>query len=295
MFGLFSGGGLGFGWFVGAGQEHGEEIALVGFSGCCGSPVFGDEAVDDGVEVGFGSAEFDEAGDREMEKVFEPGKGDDEVVEAHDGVDFIVDGADVGGDFGVEEGAGDDFERERHAGSGDVDGLAGLPLVAMGCGDGDDLSSVGGDALAMEGGGGDAALADVDGVVGGDEAFAEKYLHATDGTFFDEVGGVGNEDVLDVSGVVDEDDRSAHETVVGDVAVCFVKVFEEPDGIAELDPAAEHVDVQRVAQTGELLHDSGGRRCNGRDVRGFDFGAHASTMDALRVGFAAEILFATMS
>ena len=45
-----------------------------------------------------------------MEKVFEPGKGDDEVVEAHDGVDFIVDGADVGGDFGVEESAGDDFE-----------------------------------------------------------------------------------------------------------------------------------------------------------------------------------------
>ena len=30
-------------------------------------------------------------------------------------------------DLGVEEGAGDDFERERHHGGGDVEGLAGLP------------------------------------------------------------------------------------------------------------------------------------------------------------------------
>ena len=59
VFGLFSGGGLGFGGFVGAGKEHREEIAFVGFSGGCGISVFGDETVDDGVEVGFGSAEFD--------------------------------------------------------------------------------------------------------------------------------------------------------------------------------------------------------------------------------------------
>ena len=45
-------------------------------------------------------------------------------------------------------------------------------------GAGDDLVSVGGDALAVEGGRGDVALAHVDGVVGGDEAFAEQDLHA---------------------------------------------------------------------------------------------------------------------
>ena len=78
----------------------------------CGFAVLGDEAVDDGVEAGFGSAEFDEAGDGEVEEGFDAGEGDDEVVEAHDGVDFVVDGADVVGDFGVEEGAGDDLERE---------------------------------------------------------------------------------------------------------------------------------------------------------------------------------------
>jgi hypothetical protein len=53
-------------------------------------------------------------------------------------------------------------------------------------GAGDDLVAIGGDALAMEGGRGDAALADVDGVVGGDEAFAEEDLHAADGALFDE-------------------------------------------------------------------------------------------------------------
>ena len=63
----------------------------------------------------------------QMEVATRAGHGDEEVVEAHDGVDFVVDAADVGGDFGVEEGAGDDLERERHHGGSDVDGCAGLP------------------------------------------------------------------------------------------------------------------------------------------------------------------------
>ena len=192
--------------------------------------MFGDEAIDDGVEAGFGFAKFDDAGDGEVEEGLDSRKGDDEVVEAHDGVDFVVDGADVGSDVGVEEGAGYDFERERHAGGGDVDGLAGLPLVAVGGGDGDDLVSVGGDALTMKGRCGDAALADVDGVVGGDEAFAEKDLHAADGALLDEACGVADEDVLDIAGIVDEDDGGAHEAVLGDVAVGSEEVFEEKDG-----------------------------------------------------------------
>ena len=142
--------------------------------------------------------------------------------------------------------------------------LAGLPLVAVGCGDGDDLVSVGGDALTMEGGSGDAALTDVDGVFGGDEAFAEQDLHAADGALLDEVLGVGDEDLLDVAGVVEEDDGCAHETVVGDVAVGLEEVFEEPDGVAELDPGPEHVEGQREAEAGDLLGDSGcGGRCRG--------------------------------
>ncbi len=244
--------------FVGAGEEHGEEVAFVGFAVGGGFAVLADEAVDYGVEAGFGSAEFGEAGDGEVEEVFEAGEGDDEVVEAHDGVDFVVDGADVGGDFGVEEGAGYDLERERHAGGGDVDGLAGLPVVAVGGGDGDDLVGVGGDALAMEGGRGDAALADVDGIFGGDEAFAEEDLHAADGALFDEAVGVVDEDFSDVVGVVDEDDGRAHEAVVGDVAVGLEEVLEEADGVAEFDPGLEGVEGKRVAQAGGILRDLGG-------------------------------------
>src|SRR6266700_699362 len=116
--------------------------------------------------------------DWDGEEGLDAGEGDDEVVEVHDGVDFVVDGADVGRDVGVEERAGYDFEREGHAGGGDVEMLVRLPLVAVGLGDGDDLVSVGCDAVTMEGGSGDAALADVDGIFRGDEALAEQDLHA---------------------------------------------------------------------------------------------------------------------
>jgi hypothetical protein len=173
----------------------------------------------------------------------------------HDGVDFVVDGADVGGDVGVEESAGYDFQRERHAGGGDVENLAGLPLIAVRLGDGDDALSVGGDALAMEGGSGDAALAFVDGIFGGDEAFAEQDLHASNGALLDEVLGVGDEDLVDVAGVVEEDDGGAHETVVGDVAVVFEEIFEEADGMAELDPGAEHVEREREAEARDFFDD----------------------------------------
>ena len=95
----------------------------------CGRRLFAalvDEAVDDGVEAGAGAAELRDAGDGEVEEGFDAREGDDEVVEAHDGVDFVVDGADVGGDFGVEEGAGDDLEREGHL-------AAAMSMVWPGC------------------------------------------------------------------------------------------------------------------------------------------------------------------
>ncbi len=219
--------------------------------------MFGDEAVDDGVEARFGLAELHDARDGQVEEGLDAREGDDEVVEAHDGVDFIVDGADVGRDVGVEEGAGYDFERERHAGGADVEALAGLPLVAVGGCDGDDLLSVGGDALPMEGRSGDAALADVDGIFRGDQTLAEQHLHAAHGALLDEVLGVGDEDLLDVAGVVEEDDGGAHEAVLGDVAVGFDEVLEEPDGRAGFDPAPEHVEGKREAKAGNLLNDPG--------------------------------------
>src|SRR5579871_155038 len=212
--------------------------------------MFGDEAVDYGVEANFGTAKFYDAGDGEVENGLHAGEGDEEVVEVHDGVDLVVDAADVVGDFGVEEGAGDDLEREGHHGGANVDGLAGLPLVAMGGGADDDLVAVGGDALAMKGWRGDAALTDVDGVVGGDEAFAEEDLHAADGALFDEGGGLSDEDFANVVGVVNEDDRRAHEAVVGDVAISAEKVLEEENGAAKFDPGLVGVEGEGALKAG---------------------------------------------
>ena len=84
----------------------------------------------------------------------------------------------------------------------------------------------------MEGGCGDLALTHVDGIVGGDEAFAEEELHAADGALFDEAGGLGDEDLADVVGVVDEDDGCVEEAIAGDVAVGLEEVLEEEDGAA---------------------------------------------------------------
>src|SRR6266478_6214006 len=133
----------------------------------------------------------------------------------------------------------------------------------MGLRDGDDALSVGGDALAMEGGSGDAALTFVDRIFGGDEALAEEDLHAADGTLLDEVCSVGDEDLLDVAGVVEEDDGGAHETVVGDVTVGFEEIFEEADGMAELDPGPEHIERKREAEAGDYLDDPLSRVRNG--------------------------------
>ncbi len=237
-------GGLAFGvedFGLGA-EEHGEEVAAVLEAGVHGGALFVNEAVDDLIERGLGAAEAGDAGDGEVEEALDGGEGDDEVVEVHDGVDFVVDAKDVGGDLGVEEGAGDDFEREAHGGGGDVEGGVGGDVAGGGEGGGDDLVGVGGDALAVEGGGGDAALAHVEGLIGGDEAFAEEDLHAADGALLDEGGGLGDEDFADVVGVVDEDDGSAEELVVADVAVGAVEVLEEEDGAAELDPGLEGVE-----------------------------------------------------
>ena len=176
-----------------------------------------------------------------MEDALEAGEGYKKIIEAHDGVDFIADGEDVGGDFGVEEGAGDDVQAELHHLVGDVDGLAGGPAGGGFLGAGDDLIGVACDALAVEGGGDDAALLLVDGVVGGDEAFAEQDLHALEGALADEASGLGDEDLVDPVGVVHKNNGGAHEAVVGDRAEGVVEVLEEWDGFAEADPLAAGV------------------------------------------------------
>lgn len=268
---------------VARGDEHGEQVAGVGPGGA----VLGDEAVDDLVEAGAGAAEVADApdgnGEGKVEHGLQPGEGDEEVVDLHDGVDLVVDAADVVGDLGVEEGAGDDLEREGHHGGGDVDDVAGSPCGGVRLRAGDDLVGVGGDALAVEGRGDDAAVAHVDGVVGGDEPFAEEDLHAADGALLHEGRGLRDEDLLDEGGVVDEDDGRAHEAVVGDGAVGAMQVLEEADGLAEFDPRLVGVEGQREAKARgqvpaahEGLDVAGGRlefMASERESRSFDFAA----------------------
>ncbi len=236
--------------FVVGGHEHGEEVAAGFEVGEGEGTAAGDHPGDDFVEASAGLAEFDDAGDGPVEELFQHGEGDEEVVEVHDDVDFVADGEDFGGDLGVEDGAGDDVEAELHHLVGDVELLAGVPGGGGGCGAGDDLGGVAGDALAVEGRSGDAALAHVDGVVGGDEAFAEEDLEADDGALADEGWGLVDEDLVDEVGVVDEDDGGAEEAVVGDAAEDLVEVLEEGDRLAEVDPLAAEVEGEGAAEAG---------------------------------------------
>jgi hypothetical protein len=102
----------------------------------------------------------------------------------------------------------------------------------MGRSTGDDLVGVGCDALPVKGWGDNAALANVDRVVGGDEALAEQNLHTADSTLFDEGWSLVDENFADVFGIIQEHNGSAHETVVGYRAIGSLEVLEEANWLA---------------------------------------------------------------
>ena len=182
-----------------------------------------DHGIDYGIEAGLGFAEARQHGDGDApaQQIFGAGHGDEVVVHLHDGVGFVVDGGDLGGDFGIEEGAGGDLKGKAHHLGGDVDWLAGLPFIAHGCRVFDDGGGVCLDALAMEGWRGDAAMALVGFAVGGDEAFAEQDLHALLGALFDEELRLVDEDFADVAGVVEQDDVLPEKAIVrGAADIC---------------------------------------------------------------------------
>ena len=209
-----------------------------------------DEAVNHFIETRLGLAKLHDSGDRPMQEQLDARKGDDEVVEVHDGVGIVVDATDCRVDFGVEQGAGDDFEREFHRSGSDVEGLAGDDAVGGSYRGFDDLGGIRGDALAMKGRRSDAALTHVERLFGRDKSVAEKDLHPLHSPLFHERIRLRDEDLADVFGVVDEDDGRPHETVVGDVAVGLMEMLEEQDGASELHPRLEGVEGQRTRQPG---------------------------------------------
>lgn len=118
----------------------------------------------------------------------------------------------------VEETFADDAEGELEHVGVEVAGGAGLPGAGeAGGGVGDD-DAVAGDAVAVEGGLGESALAHVEGLLAGEEAVAEDGAGALHDEVAMVVGAVGGEEVADEVGVIELVDVAAEGAVVDEVA-----------------------------------------------------------------------------
>src|SRR5262245_53139521 len=102
-----------------------------------------------------------------------------------------------------------------------------MPRGGMTRGTRNNLVGISGNALTMKRWRNDAALANVNGIIGSDEPFAKKDLHAPDRAFLYEGGGLCDQNLTDVVRIVKKDDRCAHEAIVGDGAVGAMKVLEQ--------------------------------------------------------------------
>ena len=132
----------------------------------------------------------------------------------------------------------------------DVDGLAGMPARAAERGPfGHDIG-IGGDALPVKGGRGDAPLAHVEGALAGDEAFAEQDLHAALRALLDHLLRMVDENLADEVGMIDEDDVLPAQLVVCDAAVGGGEVLEEKDGVGWLEEAASQIEEQVQRESG---------------------------------------------
>ena len=186
----------------------------------------------------------------QMQKRLGSRQRDQEVVEPHDRVHFVVDNADVGRNVACEQRARHDFERELHHRGGYIELLSFAPALAhRGC-TVDHRVGVGLDALAMECRCCDSALAHVELAFAGYQPFAEQDLHSLLRALFDEGRGLGDEDFADQIRIVDKDDVAAAEFVVRDVAVFAYKVLEQQDGIARFEEAVEEIERQIAREAG---------------------------------------------
>ena len=142
-----------------------------------------------------------------------------ERQEAHEGVDGGGDVARFGFDVGVEEAFADDAQREQQHVVVHVAGVAGVPgarhlerVVA-------DDGAVGGDAVAMEGGLGEAALAQVQRLFAGEQTVAEHEAGALHDDAAVMTRGVADEHLLDQRGMVELEDMAAGGAEVNEIAV----------------------------------------------------------------------------
>ena len=150
----------------------------------------------------------------------------------------------------------------------EVDDGAGLPVGGDGfCIVADDLS-VGGDALTQEGRLHEAALAHVQGLFAGEEAFAEDGSGALQDDAAMVFGGVLEEEVFDESGVAELVDVAAEDTEVNEVSEVAGGQGHVLGGHAAEETSAEETGQEwwagRVKPGGagtDVYGDRYGRRC----------------------------------
>ena len=104
--------------------------------------------------------------------------------------------------------------------------------------------AIGLNALAVEGGGGDAPLAAVHLTIAGDEPLAQQDLHAPLGPLLDEVLRLVDQDLVDKIRLVDENDVREPQTVVGHAAIGLGQMLEERDRIPWFEEAAQQIKGQ---------------------------------------------------
>ena len=114
--------------------------------------------------------------------------------------------------------------------------------------------AVGLNALAVEGGSGNAPLPPVHLAIAGDEPFAQQNLHPPLGALLDEVLRLVDEDLVDEFRLVDENDVREAQTVMGHAPVGLCQMLEEHDRIAGLEEAPQQI------ETADSVCKPGGKR-----------------------------------
>ncbi len=236
-------------------EQHGQEVAGIAVAGAA----FADQAVNERVETAHDVLVVTRAGRRnkvEQEAVPFPLGG--EAFHDHGGgfiqaINFRRDGR-------IKKRFGDDLRGQVHHVGMDLAGFTRLPGGEHLAGKIDDDVGVGGDAIAMKSGLGEAALADPMLTLARQQALAKETAHdgrtVADG--FAEIAGLCNKDGLDVPRVVENDGGAVEETDGHEIAVVAGATFEESERIAaEILEAAEKEGTFGAGRKGLGCHGHG--------------------------------------
>ena len=187
--------------FIGGFKQHAEKVVAGGTGGAASA----DDAVDDFIEGGEGTAHAGDGADGQaLQEAGTRKKSEWQIfVEGLHGVD---EGLDTVVDVAAEQAMADDAQGETYHFCVQVDGPGGLlmvPCVGKLGGECDDSLAIAGDAGAVKSRLRETAMTEVEGVLAGKEAFTEDAAGTAQDDPTEVVRGVSNEDVGDVVGVIE--------------------------------------------------------------------------------------------